>query len=56
MGKKWLRAFRQPSPRAEGIVLTFHAVALSLVFFRLDAQTAFRVSGGCSASTDLASR
>ena len=46
MGKRGLRAFRQREwVRAVGIALTFHAVALSLVFFRLDAQTAFRFFG-----------
>ena len=44
MGKKALRAWRRrPLVHAAAVFITFHAVALSLVFFRLDADHAFRV-------------
>ncbi|HEX7070221.1 MAG TPA: MBOAT family O-acyltransferase [Rhodothermales bacterium] len=44
MGKKGVRAWRQKRwVHVAGVVITFHAVALSLVFFRLDASHAFAV-------------
>lgn len=46
MGRKRLRALREmPVAHAAGVLLTFAAVALSLVFFQLDASTAFNVFG-----------
>ena len=44
MGKRGLRAWRKHWwVHLLGILLTFHAVAFSLVFFRLDAPQAFQL-------------
>lgn len=45
-GRDWLRRFRtRPLVHAGGVLVTFSAVCVSLVFFQLDASRAFSVLG-----------